>query len=60
MIRPDGSIDVRQSSAPTIYTVIEAASLEEAIEQARRCPFLDLGVAVEVSRIAGMVGGRRG
>lgn len=58
-ISPDGTVEDEHGDAPMIYTVIQAASLDEAIEQARQCPFLDFGVAVEVSTITGIVG-RRG
>ena len=36
------------------YTVIEADSMEAALEMARGCPFLDIGGTLEVSELVKM------
>ena len=38
------------------YTIIEADSMETALEMAKACPFLDIGGSLEVSELAEMPG----
>jgi hypothetical protein len=47
-ISPDGSV-MDATSAPTGYSIIRAASLDEAVELSRGCPVLAVGQVVLVS-----------
>jgi len=55
-IRPDGS--VAQGSTTTIsgYTIIEAESMDKALQAAKSCPFLDVDGTLEVSELGSMPG----
>lgn len=48
-IRSDGSIEATSVTQMSGYTIIETNSIEDAIEVARRCPFLEIGGTLEVS-----------
>ncbi len=38
------------------YTIVAAASLDEAIDIAKQCPFLEVGGSLEVSELLQMPG----
>jgi hypothetical protein len=53
-IAADGSVTSGSSTAMSGYTVIEAQSIEQAIEMAKSCPFLDMNGSLEVSELIKM------
>ncbi len=53
-VSPDGIVSVGSSTAMSGYTVIEADSMEKALEIAKACPFLDIGGSLEVSELVQM------
>ena len=55
-LNPDGSVDEGSSSGISGYTIVEADSIEAALELARSCPFLEIGGSLEVSELGQMPG----
>lgn len=55
-VNPDGSVTEGSSTSMSGYTIIEAASIEEALTAAKGCPFLEIGGTLEVSELAQMPG----
>lgn len=53
-VSPDGTVNAGSSTAMSGYTVIEADSMEKALEIAKACPFLDIGGSLEVSELVQM------
>ena len=53
-IKPDGSITPGSTSAMSGFTVIEAESMDAALNAARNCPFLEIGGILEVSELMKM------
>ena len=53
-VNPNGSVTKGSTTAMSGYTIIEADSMEKALEIARACPFLDLGGSLEVSELVRM------
>ena len=53
-VNPDGTVNAGSSTAMAGYTVIEADSMEKALEIAKACPFLDIGGSLEVSELVQM------
>lgn len=53
-VNADGSISEGGSSGMSGYTVVEADSMEAALDIARACPFLDIGGSLEVSELIKM------
>jgi hypothetical protein len=53
-IQSDGTIITGSSAAMSGYTLIEADSMEQALEIAKACPFLATGGSLEVSELAQM------
>lgn len=53
-VNPDGIVTIGSSTAMSGYTIIEADSMEKALEIARACPFLDIGGLLEVSELVQM------
>ena len=53
-IKPDGSITPGSTSAMSGFTVIEAESMDAALNAARSCPFLEIGGILEVSELMKM------
>lgn len=49
VVKPDGSTSIGSQSGMSGYTVLEMESLEEAIEAAKSCPFLEINGSLEVS-----------
>lgn len=54
-VHPDGSVTSDGGANPTSgYSIIEAESLEQALEHAKGCPILDSGGSIEVAEIFNM------
>ena len=53
-IASDGSVSESSSSLMTGYTVVEAETIEQAVEFARNCPFLEIKGRLEVSELVQM------
>lgn len=53
-VNPDSTITEGGSASMIGYTVIESESMEEALNTARACPFLDIGGTLEVSELIQM------
>ena len=53
-MRPDGSTDVGSKTAMSGYTVVEADSIEAALEMAKSCPFLSINGTLEVAEMIQM------
>ena len=53
-ITPEGKVLDRSSTAMSGYTIIKAASIEDAINTAKACPFLEIGGSLEVSELVQM------
>ena len=50
-VNSDGSVSPGCTSGMSGFTVVEADSIEAAIEMAKGCPFLDIGGSLEVSEL---------
>lgn len=55
-VATDGTISEGGASGMSGYTIVEAASMEAALEMAKSCPFLDVGGSLEVSELMQMPG----
>jgi len=55
-VSPDGTVTSESTTAMSGYTVIEAESMEAALEHAKACPFLDINGSLEVSELVQMSG----
>lgn len=55
-VNPDGTVLSGSTTSMSGYTIIEADSMDAALEVARACPFLDIGGSLEVSELAEMPG----
>ena len=55
-VNPDGSVTPGGSSTMSGYTIIQADSMDKALEIAKACPFLEIGGSLEVSELAQMPG----
>jgi hypothetical protein len=55
-VNPDGSVTAGGTTAMSGYTIIEAGSIEAALDIAKACPFLDIGGSLEVSELMQMPG----
>lgn len=53
-ISSDGSISKGSSTLMSGYTTISANTIEEALERAKSCPFLDIDGTLEVSELVEM------
>ena len=53
-VTPDGTVATGGTSTMSGYTIIEADSMEAALEVAKGCPFLDIGGSLEVSELVQM------
>jgi hypothetical protein len=53
-VHPDGTVVAGSETAMSGYTIIEAASMEAALEMAKTCPFLEIGGSLEVSELVQM------
>ena len=50
-VNPDGTVTEGRSVSMTGHTIIQADSIEQAIEYAKSCPFLDINGSLEVAEI---------
>ena len=55
-VNSDGTVTTGGTTSMSGYTVIEADSMEAALEIAKACPFLDIGGSLEVSELMRMPG----
>ncbi len=55
-VRPDGTVAPGSTTAMSGFTIVEADSLQAALEMARTCPFLEVGGSIEVSEMIQMAG----
>ena len=53
-VRPDGSVSEGSSVAMTGHTIVQAESIEVAIEYAKSCPFLEINGSLEVAELVQM------
>jgi len=55
-VNPDGTVTNGGTTTMSGYTIVEAESMDAALSIAKACPFLDIGVSLEVSEIMSMPG----
>ena len=55
-VNADGSVTTGGKSTMSGYTIIEAESMDAALEIAKACPFLDMNGTMEVSELMKMPG----
>ena len=55
-VKSDGTVTTGSTTSMSGYTIIEAGSMETALEIAKACPFLDIGGSLEVSELIQMPG----
>jgi hypothetical protein len=55
-VKSDGTVTARSITSMSGFTIIEADSMEKALEMAKSCPFLDIGGSLEVSELVKMQG----
>lgn len=55
-VNSDGTVTGGGSTSMSGFTIIEADSMEKALEMAKACPFLDIGGSLEVSELMQMPG----
>ena len=53
-VNPDGSVTEGGTTAMSGYTVVSVESMQQALEIAAACPFLDIGGSLEVSELIQM------
>lgn len=53
-VNPDGSVTESGTTKMSGYTMVEADSMDAALEIAKACPFLDIGGSLEVSELMQM------
>ena len=53
-VNSDGTVTTGSTTSMSGYTIIEADSIEAALEIAKACPFLDIGGSLEVSELVQM------
>ena len=53
-VNPDGTVTAGSKTSMSGYTIIEADSIETALEIAKACPFLEIGGSLEVSELIQM------
>jgi hypothetical protein len=55
-VNSDGTITTGSTTSMSGYTIVEAESMEAALQMAKACPFLDIGGSLEVSELMQMPG----
>ena len=55
-VNPDGTVTSGSSTSMSGYSIVEADSMEAALEIAKACPFLEIGGSLEVSELMQMPG----
>ena len=53
-VNSDGIVTTGSTTSMSGYTIIEADSMEAALEMAKACPFLEIGGSIEVSELMQM------
>jgi len=53
-VNPDGTVTAGGTTTMSGYTIVEADSMEAALEMAKACPFLEIGGSLEVSELMQM------
>lgn len=53
-VNSDGTVTSGGTTSMSGYTIVEADSIEAALEMAKTCPFLDIGGSLEVSELIKM------
>ncbi len=53
-LKADGSVTEGSSTTMTGHTIIQAESVEQAIEMVQSCPFLEINGTLEVAEIISM------
>ena len=53
-VNSDGTVTIGSTTSMSGYTIIEADSMEAALEIAKACPFLDMSGSLEVSELMQM------
>ncbi len=53
-VNADGTVIAGGTTSMSGFTIIEAGSMEAALEVAKACPFLDVGGSLEVSELMQM------
>lgn len=53
-VKADGSASAGSVSTMSGYTIVEAESMDAALEMAQSCPFLDINGTLEVSEMVKM------
>ncbi len=56
VITPDGKVTPGSTTEMSGFTVLQANSLQAAIEMSKTCPFLEIGGTLEVSEMMRMDG----
>jgi len=54
LVKPDASVSEGGSSGMSGFTLIEADTLDRALDIAKNCPYLGIGGSLEVSEIINM------
>ena len=53
-VNPNGSVSPGSSVGMTGHTIVQAQSIEQAIDHAKSCPFLDINGSLEVAELVQM------
>ena len=59
-VSPDGTVTSGSLTMMSGYTIVDADSMEAALEMAGACPFLDINGSLEVSELVRIPGLREG
>jgi len=54
IVNPDGSVTQGSKTSMSGFTIIEANSMDVALQIAKACPFLEVGGSLEVSELIKM------
>ena len=55
-VNSDGSVSAGGSTGMSGFTIVQARSMDLALEMAKSCPFLEIGGTLEVSQLMQMPG----
>lgn len=55
-VKPDGSVTAGSTTTISGHTIVEADSIEAALEIAKACPFLNIDGSLEVAELGQMPG----
>lgn len=55
-VNPNGTVTPGGTTSMSGYTIVEADSMEAALDIAKACPFLEIGGSLEVSQLMQMPG----